>query len=74
MAGSSEYLTGTGIICGWTSLPGAMAFVPTGAGSVFCAGFGGSEFAGGGMEETFTEAMQCHRRAFVTHQSRLFGP
>ena len=54
-------------------MPGAMAFVPTGAGSVFCAGFERSEFAGGGMEEIFTEAMQYHRRAFVAHQPRLFG-
>jgi hypothetical protein len=44
-------------------------------------GFGGygtlafdrSEFAGGGMEEVLTAAMQYHRRGFVAHQPRLFG-
>jgi enoyl-CoA hydratase/carnithine racemase len=52
---------------------GVRAVVLSGAGSVFCAGFDRSEFAGGGMEELFTEAMQYHRRGFVVHQPRLFG-
>lgn len=52
---------------------GVRAVVLGGAGSVFCAGFDRSEFAGGGMEEVFTEAMQYHRRGFAAHQPRLFG-
>ncbi|MCP4037620.1 MAG: enoyl-CoA hydratase/isomerase family protein [bacterium] len=41
------------------------AVVLTGAGSVFCAGFDKSEFAGeGGMAEVFAEAMEYHRRVY----------
>ena len=36
--------------------------VLTGAGAAFCAGFDRSEFAGGGMEEVFGDAMEYHRR------------
>jgi enoyl-CoA hydratase len=41
------------------------AVVLTGAGSVFCAGFDRSEFAGGGMEEAFAEAAEYHRRVYT---------
>jgi enoyl-CoA hydratase/carnithine racemase len=37
------------------------AVVLTGAGPVFCAGFDRSEFAAGGMEEVFAEAIEYHR-------------
>lgn len=41
------------------------AIVLTGAGPVFCAGFDRSEFAEGGMEEIFAEAIEYHRRVFT---------
>ncbi len=44
---------------------GVRAVVLTGAGTVFCAGFDRSEFAGGGMEEIFAEAMEYHRCVYA---------
>lgn len=44
---------------------GVRAVVLTGAGSVFCAGFDRSEFAGSGMEEIFADAMEYHRRVYA---------
>jgi enoyl-CoA hydratase len=41
------------------------AVVLTGAGSVFCAGFDRTEFAAGGMEAVFAEAMEYHRRVYT---------
>jgi enoyl-CoA hydratase len=44
---------------------GVRVVILTGAGPVFCAGFDRSEFAEGGMEETFAEATEYHRRVFT---------
>ena len=44
---------------------GVRAVVLTGAGSVFCAGFDRTEFAAGGMEDVFAEAMEYHRRVYT---------
>jgi enoyl-CoA hydratase/carnithine racemase len=44
---------------------GVRAVVLAGAGPVFCAGFDRSEFAGGGMEAVFAEAMEYHRRVYT---------
>jgi enoyl-CoA hydratase len=41
------------------------AVVLTGAAPAFCAGFDRSEFAGGGMAETFAEATEYHRRVYT---------
>ncbi|MBW2400222.1 MAG: enoyl-CoA hydratase/isomerase family protein [Deltaproteobacteria bacterium] len=41
------------------------AVLLTGAGPVFCAGFDRSEFAGGGMEEVFADAMEYHRLVYT---------
>ena len=44
---------------------GVRAVVLTAAGPAFCAGFDRSEFAAGGMEEVFAEAMEYHRRVYT---------
>ena len=44
---------------------GVRAVVLTGGGPAFCAGFDRSEFAKGGMEEVFAEAMEYHRRVYT---------
>ncbi len=48
-----------------TKSDGVSAVVLTGAGPVFCAGFDRSEFAAGGMEEIFAEAVEYHRRVYT---------
>jgi enoyl-CoA hydratase len=43
---------------------GVRAVILTGEGSVFCAGFDRSEFAGGAMAEVFEDAVDYHHRVY----------